>query len=154
MEIKNKLLILALSASSLLFSMDNKISRDEILKLSREEFLSRKFYKEEISQLSKEEIHKLILSPLSYACFKGQIADIEILLQQGADPNEEAPPLSFNGDRPLHFAARRQDEKMRKLLIDYGANPTLKNKLGITADELRKSFETEFWSIMKSLEKR
>ena len=56
------------------------------------------------------------------------------LLAHGADPNAINPRL---GDNALHAAVKqRRNDKIIRLLLDHGADPTLKNRDGKTAIQL------------------
>lgn len=72
--------------------------------------------------------------PLGYAIGHTVLNSAEFLLQHGADPNLALPR---NGNTPLHDAAwhRRGLEKVR-LLLQYGANPLLRNHAGRSAAQI------------------
>jgi len=53
---------------------------------------------------------------------------VRVLLEAHADVNVQAE----NGDSPLHDAAENGHEDVVKLLLDYGANPKLRNRDGKT----------------------
>jgi hypothetical protein len=61
-----------------------------------------------------------------------ELAYLEILLRAGADPNEEKP----DGWRPLHRAACNGYLEAARLLLFYGADPTLCNEDGKTPKQL------------------
>jgi hypothetical protein len=55
-------------------------------------------------------------------------------LAHGADPNAINPRF---GDNALHAAVKqRRNDKIIRLLLDHGADPTLKNREGKTAIQL------------------
>ena len=63
-------------------------------------------------------------TPLHWAATFGSAVTVQILLEQfGADPNT----LNSTGITPLHDAVTRGDINIVKVLIKFGANPTLKS---------------------------
>jgi len=59
----------------------------------------------------------------------GNLAEVKrLVVDCGIDPNIQG----FNGDTPLHFAARRDNCVVVKLLLNHGADPTIRNKKGRT----------------------
>jgi ankyrin repeat protein len=72
---------------------------------------------------------------LEYAIGDNNAASLEILLKHGANPNAS----SFQGDTPLHYAARKTvDAKFFELLFDYKADPNVRNDYGRTPLDLLK----------------
>ena len=69
-------------------------------------------------------------TPLHYACWKGQTATANFLLDNGAFVN-------FNtGDyknTPLHLACWSGHVSTAQLLLEHGADRTLRNRFGLTA---------------------
>ena len=67
---------------------------------------------------------------------------VSLLLKGGADPNKrcdatfEYPNFVKRGYTPLMQAAECNSEKVISNLLEYGADPSLKNTNGITALEL------------------
>jgi uncharacterized protein len=68
-------------------------------------------------------------TPLHYAATNGHIPVIEFLLEQHAYIDAESP----NGTTPLMMAAQYGSPAAAKFLLEAGADPTLKNQLGLTA---------------------
>lgn len=66
-------------------------------------------------------------SALHAAVSAGHISVVELLLNRGADPNA----LDAYGNGPL-FRASHQDNAIIALLLEYGANPCLKNNYGVS----------------------
>ncbi|KAJ5066947.1 ankyrin repeat-containing protein [Anaeramoeba ignava] len=61
---------------------------------------------------------------LHFACEEKSFNNIKILLEKGADPN------STDSSTPLHYAcSHTEDEKIIRLLLNYGANPFFENNL-------------------------
>ena len=77
-------------------------------------------------------------SPLMMAAIKGNVEAVRKLIARDADVNKTGwAPLHYaaspNGTTPLMMAAQYGSAEMVKLLLDEGADPTLKNQLGLTA---------------------
>jgi ankyrin repeat protein len=98
-------------------------------------------------------------SPLMHAALKGEIELCKLLIKRGADVNKPGwAPLHYaatkahidimnllldehayidaaspNGTTPLMMAAQYGDENAVKLLLEAGADPLLRNVLGMTA---------------------
>jgi uncharacterized protein len=98
-------------------------------------------------------------SPLMMACLKGELAVARKLIERGADVNKPGwTPLHYaatnghleimellfannayidaespNGTTPLMMAAQYASAAAVKRLLDEGADPTLKNQLGLSA---------------------
>jgi uncharacterized protein len=75
------------------------------------------------------DINKTGWTPLHYAATGGHVAIIELLLDQDAYIDAESP----NGTTPLMMAAHYGSPAAVKFLLEAGADPTLKNQLGLTA---------------------
>ena len=74
------------------------------------------------------------LTPLKKAVWLGSETSgcrrvIKVLLERGADPNV----AQRNGRTPMHTVACEGDEDLAKLLMDYGANPFVRDDRGRTA---------------------
>ena len=70
-----------------------------------------------------EHIEKIQLTPLCLAIYNTNHDMLELLLKEcQANPNQP----NDNGALPLQIAAERNDEKAVQLLLQYGANPQLK----------------------------
>lgn len=98
-------------------------------------------------------------SPLMLAALKGELALCQLLIKKGADVNKPGwAPLHYaatnahidimnllleahayidaaspNGTTPLMMAAQYGDESSVKLLLEAGADPLLRNSLGLSA---------------------
>lgn len=57
---------------------------------------------------------------------------IEILLQYGANPNK-TENVEIGQNTPLHKAVEKNMIDVVNLFMDYGGDPTIKNKVGFTA---------------------
>lgn len=75
------------------------------------------------------DINKPGWTPLHYAATGGQVDIMRMLLDESAYIDAESP----NKTTPLMMAARYGSSDAVKLLLDEGADPTLKNELGLTA---------------------
>ena len=75
------------------------------------------------------DVNKTGWTPLHYAATGGHLAMIELLLEKHAYIDAESP----NGTTPLMMAAHYGTPAAVKLLLESGADPTLKNQLGLTA---------------------
>jgi hypothetical protein len=68
-------------------------------------------------------------SPLHYAATGGQLAVIRFLIEHHAFIDAESP----NGTTPLMMAARMKQPQAARLLVELGADPTMRNQAGIDA---------------------
>lgn len=75
------------------------------------------------------DVNKTGWTPLHYAATNGHVAIISLLLEHHAYIDAESP----NGTTPLMMAAHYGSPEAVKLLLEAGADPTLKNRLGLTA---------------------
>ena len=75
------------------------------------------------------DVNKTGWTPLHYAATSGHLAIIELLLEHHAYIDAESP----NGTTPLMMAAHYGTPAAVKLLLEAGADPSLKNQLGLSA---------------------
>lgn len=75
------------------------------------------------------DVNKTGWTPLHYAATGGHLAIIELLLEHHAYIDAESP----NGTTPLMMAAQYGSVEAVKLLLEAGADPVLKNQLGLSA---------------------
>lgn len=75
------------------------------------------------------DVNKTGWTPLHYAATKGQLEVMQILLDEHAYIDAESP----NKTTPLMMAAKYGTLDAVKLLLEAGADPTLRNELGLTA---------------------
>jgi uncharacterized protein len=75
------------------------------------------------------DVNKPGWAPLHYAATNSHIAVIRLLLEQHAYIDAASP----NGSTPLMMAAMYGNASAVKLLLESGADPSLKNDLGLTA---------------------
>ena len=75
------------------------------------------------------DVNKTGWTPLHYAATHGHLAIMELLLEHHAYIDAESP----NGSTPLMMAAHYGTPAAVKLLLEAGADPSLKNQLGLTA---------------------
>ena len=75
------------------------------------------------------DVNKPGWAPLHYAATGGHVAIMELLLEHHAFIDAESP----NGTTPLMMAAHYGTPAAVKALLEAGADPMLKNQLGLTA---------------------
>lgn len=75
------------------------------------------------------DVNKPGWAPLHYAATGGHLAIMELLLENHAFIDAQSP----NGTTPLMMAAHYGTPAAVKLLLDAGADATMKNQLGLTA---------------------
>lgn len=74
-------------------------------------------------------VNKTGWTPLHYAASSGQLTIIKVLLDKYAFIDAQSP----NGTTPLMMAAMYGSSESVKLLLEEGADPLMKNELGMTA---------------------
>lgn len=82
----------------------------------------------------------IVTTPLFIAAYRNNLICTEILLKHGANPNW----VNQDNDTILHEISTSYDDdgkmiKMIKLMLDHGADRTLKNNLGLTPAEYAES---------------
>lgn len=77
------------------------------------------------------DVNKPGWTPLHYAASGAKPQIMRILLEHSAYIDAESP----NGSTPLMMAAMYGNAECVKILLDDGADPTLKNQLGLTASD-------------------
>jgi len=75
------------------------------------------------------DVNKTGWTPLHYAATNGHVDVVRLLLEENAYIDAASP----NGTTPLMMAAHYGTSTAVKLLLESGADPTLKNELGLTA---------------------
>lgn len=75
------------------------------------------------------DVNKPGWAPLHYAATNGHLAIVRMLLDHHAYIDAESP----NGTTPLMMAAHYGTPETVKLLLEAGADPLLKNSIGLTA---------------------
>ena len=78
-------------------------------------------------------------TPLCSAVENGYWAITELLIEKGADVNG----VGLEGRTPLHYAARKGDEKSVTKLIEHGARTDLKDAIGQLAIDFSKARKDE-----------
>lgn len=69
-------------------------------------------------------------SALFYAVEKASPGILQALLRRGADPNMAVTQEGSTGNTPLHYACLLEKVKHATMLLEYGANPHLRNEYG------------------------
>ena len=75
------------------------------------------------------DVNKPGWAPLHYAATNGHVAVMRLLLQHHAYIDASSP----NGTTPLMMAAQYGTPEATKLLLEEGADPLLKNQMGLSA---------------------
>ena len=93
------------------------------------------------------DVNKTGWTPLHYAATGGHTALIQLLLDQHAYIDAESP----NGSTPVMMAAMYGTPSAVKLLLESGADPTLRNELGLGAlDFARRANRVESARIIEA----
>jgi ankyrin repeat protein len=72
-----------------------------------------------------------LVTPLHLACEKGKLADVELLLNHGADPNF-TNDYCYRHWTPLHYACLSERPEVVKMLLEHGADLTVETRMGST----------------------
>ena len=83
----------------------------------------------------------MLSTPLETAIWDDLTEMVELLLEFGADPNQQDESRHtergmFGGDTPLHNAVHKGSAKMVKVLLAHGADPDITNASGLNAIDL------------------
>lgn len=93
------------------------------------------------------DVNKPGWAPLHYAATNGHLDIMNLLLEENAYIDAESP----NGTTPLMMAAQYSDESSVKLLLEAGADPLLRNALGLSAlDFANRASRTESANIISA----
>lgn len=91
------------------------------------------------------DVNKPGWTPLHYAATSGHVEIVRLLLEHHAYIDAESP----NGTTPLMMAAHYGSPQAVKLLLEAGADPLLRNRLGLTAlDFAQRGNRTEAASLI------
>jgi ankyrin repeat protein len=86
------------------------------------------------------DVNKPGWTPLHYAATGGHVAIVQLLL----DSNAYIDAASPNESTPLMMAAKYGSSEVVKLLLDSGADPAIKNMLGLTAMDFAKQVQRDY----------
>jgi len=75
---------------------------------------------------------------LGYAASIGYEPIITLLLQNKAQVNQKISNGYYKGKTPLHFACEKKNDRATELLVDFGADYTIKNKEGKSCMDIAK----------------
>jgi len=95
-------------------------------------------------------------NPLVTAVFKDSPEMVQLLIEFGADPNQQSKPSSsrhgvYGGDTALHHAVSIGSAKMVKLLLAHGADPDIPNANGLSPlEEARRIDRTHLVNLMEA----
>lgn len=85
------------------------------------------------------DVNKPGWTPLHYSATGGHVDIMRMLLDESAYIDAESP----NKTTPLMMAAQYGSREAVKLLLDEGADPTLKNELGLTAADFARRVDRQ-----------
>ncbi|WP_035678662.1 ankyrin repeat domain-containing protein [Flavobacterium limnosediminis] len=95
-------------------------------------------------------IHNYDVTPLFVAISKGDVATVKKFVEYGVDVNE-----TKNGMTPLMFAVRYNNAEIAKILIEKGADISVKDPNGRTALQLAEAVKaTQVAEVIKSASKK
>ena len=119
------------SAAELIKSPDTKVEVRNLQDESPLMFAALKGYLDLCKQLIQRDadVNKTGWAPLHYAAANGHAEVIALLLEHHAYPDAESP----NGTTPLMMAAMYGNAASVSALLAGGADPTLRNRLGLSA---------------------
>jgi ankyrin repeat protein len=92
------------------------------------------------------EVNKKGWAPLHYAAANGHDDIVQLLVDHSAYIDAASP----NGTTPLMMAARGDHITTMKILLNAGADPRIKNQIGMTALDFAKHYQAE--DVTKGLE--
>ena len=72
---------------------------------------------------------------MAIAALTGNHEMLKLLLLKGFEPNTQ----NEDGNTPLHYAVDSRHLKCVDILINFGADESIENKLGLSAWELNRS---------------
>ena len=75
-------------------------------------------------------------TPLHTLCALGHIYGASCILFCGVDVNRKT---TDDGSTPLHFAAYSGNDELVRLLLAYGAQPTIRNDKGLSSFDVNRS---------------
>jgi ankyrin repeat protein len=94
------------------------------------------------------EVNKQGWAPLHYAATSGADSIVSMLLEASAYIDAASP----NGTTPLMMAARGGFVSTVQLLLDQGADPTLRNQIGLTAADFARRYNQK--DLAQALDER
>lgn len=80
-----------------------------------------------------EVTNKFGQTPLHLCCAQGRLYAVTCLLHKGANPN---PQTLDTLSTPLHLAVQHDHEDISRLLLAFGADPSIRNAAGETVFDL------------------
>ena len=87
-----------------------------------------KTYAQSCSQAEIDRSDARGLTPLHWAASRGDFDTVDLLLQEGADPNNLTP----NGTSALHFAVLRKSLRCTDHILNHGADVNVRDRLRFT----------------------